>query len=286
MLYNMPMNILKTSRPRFWIYLLGPFIIGTVSTLEGFINNPLNLLLLSVYLILFSLPANLFIYGINDIYDFETDILNPKKMGYESILSKNNHNKISWLISLIFLVPVIISIPFLNQASSVMLAIFIATGAIYSIPPLKAKSKPFFDSFISGLIYIIPGYFSFAVITNQYPPITIFLSTLFWSMAMHAFSAIPDIESDRESKLPTVAVMLGKNTTAYFCILLYSASAILATYYIGIISIILLLPYLFICYFVTKKRYQEKVMDLYKMFPILNTLTGFILFVFILLQKI
>jgi 4-hydroxybenzoate polyprenyltransferase len=45
-----------------------------ISTLR---DNIIQVLLFGLY---FLIPANIRIYGINDIYDYETDKLNPKKV--------------------------------------------------------------------------------------------------------------------------------------------------------------------------------------------------------------
>ncbi len=71
------------SRPRFWMYVLGTFLVGMIAAGNPFQydwQTNVNLVVLALF---FSLPANLFIYGINDIYDYDTDRLNAKKTRYE-----------------------------------------------------------------------------------------------------------------------------------------------------------------------------------------------------------
>ena len=70
---------LKVSRPRFWIYIIGPVLL----VLASFLNISKDLLLLILYL---TYPANLLIYGVNDIADRDTDALNIKKGSYEHLL--------------------------------------------------------------------------------------------------------------------------------------------------------------------------------------------------------
>lgn len=48
----------------------------------------LFLLLFFLYLLYFLFPANLLVYGVNDIADEDTDILNAKKQGYELLHTK------------------------------------------------------------------------------------------------------------------------------------------------------------------------------------------------------
>ncbi|MEO7673038.1 MAG: lycopene elongase, partial [Pyrinomonadaceae bacterium] len=66
------------------MYLFGPYIIG----LAAGASTRWELLSFGniVFGLYFLFPANLLIYGINDIFDFETDKLNPKKQEYEALV--------------------------------------------------------------------------------------------------------------------------------------------------------------------------------------------------------
>ena len=76
--------LLKVSRPRFWLYVFGPYLVGLAagaSAREDFLQFKVF-----AFALYFLLPANLLIYGVNDIFDFETDKLNPKKQDYEILV--------------------------------------------------------------------------------------------------------------------------------------------------------------------------------------------------------
>ena len=45
-------------------------------------------LVVAVY---FTFPANLFVYGVNDIFDYETDKVNEKKHEYEALVEQKQH---------------------------------------------------------------------------------------------------------------------------------------------------------------------------------------------------
>lgn len=74
-------RVIKISRPRFWIYELGPYLIGILGALSvtGMSFSDVEIRRLTLFALYFFVPANIWIYGINDIYDYETDKLNPKK---------------------------------------------------------------------------------------------------------------------------------------------------------------------------------------------------------------
>ena len=86
--------LLKVSRPRFWFYIFGPYILGLLAGVatRGELSNGIYILL-AIY---FLYPANLLIYGVNDIFDYETDKLNPKKTDYESFVTPERRSGL-WL---------------------------------------------------------------------------------------------------------------------------------------------------------------------------------------------
>ncbi|MFC6725835.1 lycopene elongase, partial [Halobium palmae] len=69
--------LLKLSRPRFWFYLAGPVVVGVAfgarSVSELF--TPVALALFAYFLV----PANVLLYGVNDVFDADVDEENPKK---------------------------------------------------------------------------------------------------------------------------------------------------------------------------------------------------------------
>ena len=101
-------RFLQLSRPRFWLYTLGPFTLPIFAQFPGIALEWPALLIGFLY---FSLPANLFIYGINDIFDQETDARNAKKEGYELRLLSHDVKPLAWTIALI-------NIPFLFVLSA------------------------------------------------------------------------------------------------------------------------------------------------------------------------
>jgi 4-hydroxybenzoate polyprenyltransferase len=120
-------EILKISRPRFWLYELGTF------------QDSYSVLNIIIFALFFLGPANLLIYGINDIFDYETDKLNPKKDSYEALLSPREHKRIYyWIIAtnLPFIVFAAISLP---KMSLLWLFLFFFFATFYSAKPIRAK---------------------------------------------------------------------------------------------------------------------------------------------------
>ncbi len=271
-------KFIKISRPRFWVYVAGPFWLCAA------VLYPLgvHLLPIVVFLAYFTFPANLLIYGINDLYDRETDLVNNKKNSYEQVLHIHDNKKLIWLI-LISNVPFIIFGFFvLPQPAFFSLLIFVFLAWQYSAPPLRAKAIPFIDSFLSGLLYIAPVGVSWGIVTNTYPSFIPMLAGFLWSYSMHLYSAVPDINADKMANIKTGATLFGKNTTLILCGCIYTVSAFIAYFYIGFFAIIAGLGYIYLIVISILKPQPEDVLRVYKIFPFFNTLVGAILFLILL----
>jgi len=241
-----------------------------------------NLNTILVFLIYFTFPANILIYGINDLYDRATDILNKKKNSYEQVLNQKDDNKLILIILLSNLPFIIYGFIFLPTVAFIALMIFVLFAWQYSAPPLRAKSTPFVDSLISGLLYIVPVGVSWGIVTSTYPPFIPMLAGFLWAYAMHLYSAVPDINADKRANIETSATLIGKNDTLYLCGLLYAFSALIGFFYIGYFAIIAGLGYLYLIFISIKKNQSEDVLSVYKVFPYFNTIVGALLFIILL----
>ncbi|WP_414838289.1 prenyltransferase [Candidatus Nanosalina sp. VS9-1] len=214
--------LLKLSRPRFWLYLAGPAMIGLIlgsGSIEQLYSIE-NLLLLIYFLI----PANIMLYGVNDYFDRDVDEDNPKKDDKEERYRGSTFTDLSVGLSTALSIPVIILLP--SEASAAMMA-FLALSIGYSAPPLRFKARPFLDSLSNGL-YIFPFVVSYAAVTSSLPALTAVAAGWLWAMAMHTFSAIPDIEPDRKAGVATTATFLGRKKTFVYCTAVWSLSGIVA----------------------------------------------------------
>jgi lycopene elongase/hydratase (dihydrobisanhydrobacterioruberin-forming) len=213
---------MQLSRPRFWFYLFGPFIVGVAAAYNQLDFALFNTLTIVIAGIFFLFPANLLIYGVNDLFDYETDKHNPKKKDYETLIAPDSRKFFIKVLGAI-VVPFVALLSYLFVANDIYVGVwalvgFIFFGVGYSAPPIRAKTKPFLDSFFN-ILYVFPGLIGYAIMTNAWPPLQIVIAATAWVMAMHAFSAVPDIASDKKAKISTIATALGKNSTIILCAL-------------------------------------------------------------------
>jgi 4-hydroxybenzoate polyprenyltransferase len=256
----------KLSRPRFWFYLAGPVLVGLVYAADTprQLVTPFNFALFLYFL----LPANLFLYGVNDYFDADIDAQNPKKDKKEV---RYTDDTVVAALVVASGVAGLAFVPFLPTPALVAVAVFYFFAVEYSAPPLRFKTTPFADSFSNGL-YIVPGVVGFLVLApvDALPPLGV-VGAWLWAMGMHTFSAVPDIEPDRAAGIQTTATYLGETHTLGYCALVWAASAaVFATVSVPFAALLLVYPALA----VGVAYAGTEVGRAYWYFPLLNTGVG------------
>ncbi|WP_425492162.1 prenyltransferase [Halovivax limisalsi] len=212
--------LLVLSRPRFWLYLAGPVLVGVAygaSAVDDLVT-PATVVLFGAFL----LPANVYLYGINDVYDRDADARNPKKDDREVRYRGQRIVPIAVGSSALLVAAVATVVP---PGAWPWLAGFLLLGGAYSAPPLRLKTSPPLDSLSNGL-YVLPGGAAFVTVAGGQPPALAVLAGWLWAMGMHTFSAIPDIEPDRLAGLRTTATVLGEQRAYAYCAACWIAAAV------------------------------------------------------------
>ena len=160
-----------------------------------------------------TLPFNLLIYGVNDIYDQETDAANPRKGSLEGARIRQSEVRlIAWAVAVTnapFLVYFLLALPPVANAA---IALYALVFVFYSAPPLRFKARPFLDS-LSNAAYALPLVIV-PLALGEAPVWPAALGLMAWSVAKHPFDAVQDIVEDREAGITTTAVRLGPRGVA------------------------------------------------------------------------
>ena len=212
--------LLVLSRPRFWLYLAGPIVVGVAvgaSTVEE-LFLPTAVVLFAYFLV----PANVLLYGVNDIFDAEIDTENPKK----------DDKEVRWqgdrVVTAAVVASGLLGVSLLAITPSAVwpwLVGFLILAVQYSAPPFRFKTTPLVDSVSNGL-YILPGIAAYVVVAGSQPPALAVAGAWLWTMGMHTFSAIPDIEPDRAAGIQTTATALGERRTYGYVAACWLAAAV------------------------------------------------------------
>lgn len=230
--YNEPILTIVTrlrylyqlSRPQYWFHLTFPVLAGVVYAAEsvGELFSPLV-----VAFLLYSLaPGNLFLYGINDAFDQNTDEHNPRK-GDDGRETQFRDEQYVWGAIVVSGGSVVLFVPLTNSIPSLsLLAVWTLVAVVYSAPPIRLKSIPPFDSVVNGA-YILPGVAAYTAIAGSYPPLGAVVGLFVWTMGYHTLSAIPDIEADRAAGVRTLATTLDRRWSLVYVTTLWTVAPVL-----------------------------------------------------------
>lgn len=271
-------KIIKISRYRFWIYTSGPYLIGYLlgSTTIQSMFNPVFILSFLYFLI----PANIFIYGVNDYFDKDTDKFNQKKGLQEFKLNTLDTKFVLNLILINFALSVIFLIFISPFVLKIIFVLFIFLSFFYSAPPLRFKSKPFVDS-LSNILYFLPGIIGYTQISAAFPPIYLLVGFLCWTTAMHLFSATPDIKPDKKAGLNTTAIFLGVKKSLILCTLLWLIFFLIMISFFNTWYLIFLIIYPIIPLVLLLNK-KLNLSQIYWWFPYVNAFCGFLSFLLII----
>lgn len=268
--------IISSSRPISWINTSFPFAVAYLLITREFDLN------FWVGTLFFLIPYNLLMYGINDVFDYESDLANPRKGGVEGALLAPELHRPTIITAVSLSAPFLIYLFWVGDFSSgLILAITIFAVIAYSLKGLRFKEIPFLDSITSASHFTGPMLFGISLAGAnifENPALLIVLSLFFWSMASHAFGAVQDVKADRNARIGSVATSIGARWTVRFSFVLYALAALLVVLAGGRIALaaIALIPYLgiLIPYWNLKDEDCEKANWGWRSFLWLNIFAG------------
>ena len=236
-------ELLVASRPVSWINTAYPFAAAYVMTTREVDAT------LVIGTLFFLVPYNLAMYGINDVFDYESDLRNPRKGGaHGAVLDRRMHRVTLWASALLsapflaYLVVVGSAVSWLVLVASLFFVVF------YSAPPLRLKERPFLDSVTSSIHFFSPAVYGLVLAGAQWTAPLVALVTAFalWGIASHAFGAVQDVTADRAAGIASIATAKGARWTVRFALGSYVAAgvAMLATSWPGPLAALLVVPYL------------------------------------------
>lgn len=236
-------RLVASSRPLSWVNTAYPF--GAAYLLTA---GRLDLRAV-VGIVFFLVPYNLLMYGVNDVFDYESDLRNPRKGGVEGIvLDRSLHRLTLWAA-------VLLPVPFVlwllahgSLAAGIVLAVSVAAVVAYSAPGLRFKERAFVDSMTSSTHFVSPAVYGvvLAGVALPWQGWVVLLAYFTWGMASHAFGAVQDVTADRAAGIGSVATVIGAQATVRLSAGLYAATGLLlaTTGRWGLLAALLVLPYL------------------------------------------
>lgn len=221
-------NTLRTlfvsSRPLSWVNTAFPFAAAYFVT-----TRQIDLVFI-IGTLYFLIPYNLAMYGINDVFDYESDLRNPRKGGVEgALLPPQQHRRT-------LIAAVVTNVPFLlilfavgSPLAGLVLIISVFAVVAYSVAGLRFKERPVIDSLTSSTHFVSPAVFGLVLAgATVTPALWAILAAFFlWGTASHAFGAVQDIVADREGGISSIATVFGGRATVRLALAAYLLAGLL-----------------------------------------------------------
>ena len=239
-------SLFWSSRPVSWVNTAFPFFAAYL-----FVSEQIDLTLV-IGSLFFLIPYNFLMYGINDVFDYESDLRNPRKGGIEGALLDPKYHKTTIWSSIGFAAVFVVYLLFVgSDAADFWLLVTLAAVLAYSVPKLRFKERPFLDSFTSAVHFVGPMVYGLVLAGSSLidaKVIAVIAAFMGWGMASHAFGAVQDVRADREAGIKSVATQIGARNTVRFAFVLYllSAAVIMTIGWHGVVASLAVLPYLVI----------------------------------------
>jgi 4-hydroxybenzoate polyprenyltransferase len=220
----MPSRLLLASRPLSWVNTAYPF--GAAYLLAGGGVDALFV----VGALFFLVPYNLAMYGINDVFDYASDAVNPRKGGSEGALLPPRAHRGVLVAAVASCLPfVVVLVALGSPASWAVLAMSLFAVAAYSVPGLRFKEVPVLDSITSSTHFTSPAVYGLVAAGGAWDARAVIALVAFflWGMASHAFGAVQDVVPDRAGGIRSIATVLGAAWTVRLSIALWAVAGLL-----------------------------------------------------------
>ncbi|WP_375401120.1 prenyltransferase [uncultured Amnibacterium sp.] len=219
-------QLLVASRPLSWVNTAYPFALAYL-----LLAQPVHAGVLVVGVVYFLVPYNLAMYGINDVFDYESDLRNPRKGGVEGAVLDPRYHRPILVAVVVTNVPFLIAlVAFGGPVSWLVLAVSVVAVVAYSVAGLRFKERPVLDSVTSSTHFVSPAVYGAALAGSALDARAVLLLAAFfcWGMASHAFGAVQDVPADRAGGIASIATVFGARPTVRLAGALYLAAGVLA----------------------------------------------------------
>ncbi len=206
--FSRPHTIIGTSLSVLALYCISLATIGSSITPENLEQ------MLAVWLA--CAGGNVYIVGLNQLYDIEIDRINKPDLPLASGEFTVKQGK---LIVVLTGISALLIAALSGRWLFATVAISLVIGTIYSTPPVRLKQFPFWAAFciltVRGVIVNIGLFLHYGDKLNSGEALnpyvwTLTLFILFFTVAIAIFKDVPDLEGDLQYNINTLTIVIGK----------------------------------------------------------------------------
>lgn len=163
------------------------------------------------------LCGNVYIVGLNQLEDIAIDKINKPHL---PLAAAEFSPQIGWIIVGSCGLLSLTLAGLLGKYLFLTVAVSLLIGTAYSLPPIRLKRYPFWAALciftVRGVIVNLGIYLHFSKVVAgvEEIPAVIWLLTIFvlvFTVAIAIFKDVPDLEGDKEYKITTLTIILGKD---------------------------------------------------------------------------
>ncbi|MEA5568431.1 homogentisate phytyltransferase [Anabaena sp. UHCC 0399] len=205
--FSRPHTIIGTS-----LSVLGLYLVAVAISSTGFAVTQI-MPVLGAWIA--CLCGNVYIVGLNQLEDVDIDKINKPHLPLASgEFTRKQGQIIVMIMGILALVLALLNGPYLLG----MVAVSLAIGTAYSLPPIRLKQFPFWAALcifsVRGTIVNLGLFLHFNWVLQKNPsiPLAVWVLTLFilvFTFAIAIFKDIPDMEGDRLYNITTFTIQLG-----------------------------------------------------------------------------
>ncbi len=181
-------------------------LLMNVRNLPDFKSIPLILISLLLYVA--------YAFSINNCFDVDTDILNPRKRDKNPIASGELSFRAGAVFSAALAISGILLASLLGRGELIIYVSMVFLATLYSAPP-RLKARPVLDVVSHGMFFgmmpFIYGAYSDGVLSRY--ELAISLAILIYSFALELRNHLEDYESDLAAGLRTTPILIGRETS-------------------------------------------------------------------------
>ncbi|MGB4780328.1 prenyltransferase [Microbacterium sp.] len=238
-------DLFAVSRPLSWINTAYPFVAAYLLTTRA-VDLPFV-----IGTLFFLIPYNLAMYGINDVFDYASDLANPRKGGVEGAMLPPSRHGAVLTAAVVSCVPFVIALAVVGSPSSwLVLTVSLFAVVAYSAPPLRFKEVPLLDSVTSSVHFVSPALYGIVLGAGSVTAgsAAVLGAFLLWGIGTHAFGAVQDVVPDREAGIRSIATALGASRTVGVALGAWASAGalMLTTGAAGVWAALLVLPYILV----------------------------------------
>ncbi|HVX58753.1 MAG TPA: UbiA family prenyltransferase [Candidatus Saccharimonadales bacterium] len=209
-------RLIFISRPAGWLPFACPYIAGVILADADWSF----MTWLGAFFCTF--PMGVVVFGLNDIADKKSDVINARKGGAAGAIVASNETRFlvwaSLIISVVFEAAYLLSGHYLMALWTLGILAFAYT---YSVPPIRLKTRPVLDGLSNGFwgLFILMSGFTASVVgfKSYYPHWRLVFLAVLTGAAFHVLFTVADYEVDKKVGDTTIAVYLGKIKTLAVC---------------------------------------------------------------------